>query len=295
MSPPLPCPPEAILLATDLAARSDRARDRALQLARQWNARILALTVVPPAQGRASAGRMIPPPTWLRDETAEQSAMRQLEHDLDGTGVPVEPAVANGTPGPSAVHMARTGGCGLVVVGATADAWTQPPEPGTTGRWLARHSPVPTLVVHRRVDGPYRRIAVASDFSATSLKALGFAAACFDNSAITLVHGANAPAAGVLRGAPDRDTVMREMLRHARARAAAQLEQAQLQGRASVAIEPADPARLLNAWARAHDADLVVIGNHGRSTLRRALLGSVARQILEAAQVDVLVVPGGHH
>ena len=39
--------PNAILLATDLSARCDRALSRALQLARQWQARLVVATVLP--------------------------------------------------------------------------------------------------------------------------------------------------------------------------------------------------------------------------------------------------------
>ncbi len=42
--------------------------------------------------------------------------------------------------------------------------------------------------------------------------------------------------------------------------------------------------------ARTHQADLIVIGSHGRRGLSRALLGSDAEQILRLAPVPVLLV-----
>jgi len=47
-------PPKKVLLATDLSARSDRALDRATQLARQWDA---GLVVVHALEDQALATR----------------------------------------------------------------------------------------------------------------------------------------------------------------------------------------------------------------------------------------------
>ena len=47
---------------------------------------------------------------------------------------------------------------------------------------------------------------------------------------------------------------------------------------------------LLHLAAR-HQVDLIVIGTHGRSGIRRALLGSVAEEVLRHATCPVLVVP----
>ncbi len=47
-----PTTPRHILLATDLSSRSDRALDRAVRLAREWDARLVALTVVDPERDR---------------------------------------------------------------------------------------------------------------------------------------------------------------------------------------------------------------------------------------------------
>lgn len=51
------------------------------------------------------------------------------------------------------------------------------------------------------------------------------------------------------------------------------------------------PHRLIVQAALEHGADLMVMGSHGRSGLRRALLGSVAESVLRHAPIPVLVVP----
>jgi nucleotide-binding universal stress UspA family protein len=45
--------------------------------------------------------------------------------------------------------------------------------------------------------------------------------------------------------------------------------------------------------AESRDADLVVVGSHGRSGLRAAILGSVSRHVVEHAHCPVVVVRAG--
>jgi nucleotide-binding universal stress UspA family protein len=45
--------------------------------------------------------------------------------------------------------------------------------------------------------------------------------------------------------------------------------------------------------ARQWEADLIVVGTHGRRGIGRVLLGSGAEQVIRSAPVPVLVIPGG--
>lgn len=53
-------------------------------------------------------------------------------------------------------------------------------------------------------------------------------------------------------------------------------------------------AAALTHLADTINADLIAVGTHGRSGLRRALLGSVAEQVLRNAHVPVLVIGPGY-
>ncbi|MFB1063018.1 universal stress protein [Natrinema sp. H-ect4] len=50
------------------------------------------------------------------------------------------------------------------------------------------------------------------------------------------------------------------------------------------------PHRMIADYAEDNDIDLIVIGSHGRSGVRRALLGSVTERVLRSTTVPVLVV-----
>ncbi len=73
------------------------------------------------------------------------------------------------------------------------------------------------------------------------------------------------------------------------ARTAASLLEAGIQ--AESAVGDGSPALRLVEAAAAWDADLVVVGSHGRSGLGQLLLGSVARGVLYNAPCAVLIVP----
>lgn len=51
-----------------------------------------------------------------------------------------------------------------------------------------------------------------------------------------------------------------------------------------------DPALALVDYAEDHDADLIVVAHRGTTQRRRDLLGSVAQEVVEKADISVLVV-----
>jgi nucleotide-binding universal stress UspA family protein len=56
-------------------------------------------------------------------------------------------------------------------------------------------------------------------------------------------------------------------------------------------VESADPVASILACADAIDADLIVTGSHGRSGVKRALLGSVVESLLHRARRPIMAVP----
>ncbi|RMG87399.1 MAG: universal stress protein [Candidatus Dadabacteria bacterium] len=56
-------------------------------------------------------------------------------------------------------------------------------------------------------------------------------------------------------------------------------------------VTAGDPAEEILRVASARNADLVVLGNHGRRGLARALYGSTVQRVVEAARFPVLAVP----
>lgn len=56
-------------------------------------------------------------------------------------------------------------------------------------------------------------------------------------------------------------------------------------------IETADPIhRVVSDYATDHDADLIVMGTHGRAGLARYLLGSITEKIVRVPDIVVLTI-----
>jgi nucleotide-binding universal stress UspA family protein len=98
---------------------------------------------------------------------------------------------------------------------------------------------------------------------------------------------------------PPVPTVGEELKEHRRALAeigeratARALERARAEGvEAEVALVAERPVQGLLDLASEHDARLIVVGTHGESPLRGAILGSVPHKLLQVSGTPVLVVP----
>jgi nucleotide-binding universal stress UspA family protein len=141
----------------------------------------------------------------------------------------------------------------------------------------------------------WRRIVVATDFSPTARVALRSAEALARDTGtgLVLVHVVDLPsttyAFGVERlGFPDIREAWAAEARRTLVAAAARLRR---RGLGAVEVD----VRIGKSWVqivesvRAHGADLVVLGNSGRSRFDRLLLGSTAENVVRHSPVPVLV------
>jgi nucleotide-binding universal stress UspA family protein len=137
-----------------------------------------------------------------------------------------------------------------------------------------------------------KRILVPFDFSAHSTAAVDYAAllAARLGASLRLLHVYDPPdsLAGIVPG-----TSVREEEDSARRVAERELQRLQLRIGDAVAVDTAVVAGAPVAEILRHAEggfDLIVMGTHGRSGLRRLLLGSVTEEVLRRAKVPVLVV-----
>ncbi len=286
--------PSSILLATDLSARCDRALSRALQLARQWRARLVVATVLPDSDASGLIARLLPNADALDGTTARTLAEQRVRRLLQGEAddVAVEIRLGHGHVGRAVLQLAAEEGCGLVITGIAGDPLFELPLVGSTVLWLTRHSMLPVLIVHERVRGPYRNLALASDFSASANQAARCALELLGAPLqLSVVHALESPGSVLLTA--DRDVLQDEARGSARAQAQALLAELRpVLGEAHVQklIEPGDPARMLADHALASGTELVIVATHGRSALFDLLIGSVARRLVETLETDTLLV-----
>jgi nucleotide-binding universal stress UspA family protein len=143
-----------------------------------------------------------------------------------------------------------------------------------------------------------RRILVPTDFTETSEKAiewaLGLAAKL--GAAVTVMHAYELPIIGFPDGAIVATPEIASHIADA-SRAALDATVKRLTGRGipieSVLREGATWEEI-NAVAELIAADLIVIGTHGRKGLARALLGSVAENVIRTATRPVVSIRDAH-
>lgn len=144
----------------------------------------------------------------------------------------------------------------------------------------------------------FRRILHASDFSPASRRAfdeaIGLAKA--NDAQLTIVHVIE-PVMPVVEDAYVSAQAYDRLVKSQRAAAAKRIEtlgrRAQTAGvRVTTRLVDGNPRDAIARAAKRSAADLVVVGTHGRTGLRRLLLGSVAERIVAISPCPVLTVRG---
>jgi nucleotide-binding universal stress UspA family protein len=185
----------------------------------------------------------------------------------------------------------------LVVLGARGHGTVETMLLGSVSAEVTALSPAPVLVARRP---SLRRIVLAWDGSECAGHAASlltdwpiFAGSTVDVISVVELHvpwwsGFAQP--GALEYMPEYiDAVDHSRSQHAElARTmATRLKSAGLT--AEPGFREGEPAREIIAAARDRDADLILVGTHGRTGLARLVLGSVARNVLQHAPCSVLV------
>lgn len=280
-----------ILVATDLSSRADRAMRRAAIAAAARGAELLILYAVDDDQPAAIV------------EATRREAAALLARAADGlpelSGLATRTLVEAGDPFDVILRVAQEQACDLIVLGEHRRRLLRDMLVGTTVERVIRLSRRPVLMVNTLPIGPYRQVLAASDLGPAAAAMLGAAAATglLDDAALSVLHARESAVGAVLAagGAPaERRAEHKEAaLRQAREELAAFLAglgHPALRGAEALAVaQPPVPA-ILGAVERLRP-DLLVIGTRGAASMERAVLGSVAAEVLRQVGCDALTIP----
>lgn len=278
-------PAKRVLLATDLSARCDRALDRAVQLAQQWQAQLVAVNVAESMQ----TPDMVLNWAYGAEEDNLLILRQQLREDMADAEVPVSIKVVKGEPAGSIVEAAGSEACELIVTGMARS------EPfgrfilGTTVEKLVRLANQPVLVVRKRPHGPYRRILVATDFSRASSLALGTALKLFPGQSIVLFHAVKQNLTELASEKPQPLQVNAAFQAQADEFHDAMGLSSEVRARITLHVEAGRLESALTQYVRLHSIDLVVIGSRGQSSLMAGLVGSSASKLLHWLPCDTMI------
>lgn len=280
--------PRKILCATDLTPGCDRAIDRAIQLAAEWKALLLLVHVVD------DTGLQTKDFTALTRQ-AEAELKRQTSDHPAAAEIEIEVIVSQGNPAERILVKCDRLFVDLLVMGTGDKSSLRQRLLGSTIDHVLRNALQPVLSVRDRAHVAYRTIAVATDFSAPSKEALDCALALFPNTKTTVVHAYEDTLHGLL--ASDRVTGELAERHKIEMRALAEKSMAEFVEEArslwpglQTAIEIGTPDLGLMTYVERQNPDLIVVGTHGRTGLRRAVIGSVTERLIATLPRDILAV-----
>jgi nucleotide-binding universal stress UspA family protein len=165
---------------------------------------------------------------------------------------------------------------------------------GSVAEKVVRHAPVSVLVVRGTPDGPnFERVLCPIDFSDDASRIIERAEELTNptGAGLELLHAIELPLAA--SGDPLLTDFVNDLDRRATIEIERYAEEVTDRRRVPVRTEvlTGNPAELtLAKLEEDRTFDLVAVGTHGRSRLRRMVLGSVAEKLVRHAPCSVLVV-----
>lgn len=271
-------PIERILLMTNLAPHSDRAMERAVQLAAQSGAELTALYVVQPSDGQP-----LSPYDRLPAREIEAEIRRHLMSVPLAASVVPFVTVTEGTLEDAARSFAEWWGPDLMVAGVHRSNGLSDLFSVSTVERISTASTAPLLVVRNKPFAPYVNTMVPVDFLDASRTSVEMALALVQEGSLHLLHVFDVPGTMNAMVPPVSDGFKAEF--------AALLDGHQI-GRRVVAtnVRHGGAMREIIDAAYVERPDLIVMGTQGRSGIERVLLGSTAHDVLEHLPSDVLLV-----
>lgn len=223
---------------------------------------------------------------------AEQAVLRRLQDQVAGLGGKgIECRTMAGPADTAIVGLAKEVEADLIVVGATERGGLSRAVLGTTAGRVIRTASAPVLINRRADDRGLRRVLMTTDLSELSgrVHQLGTRLASLLGDAdedIRTLLVLDEDLATLATGAAD---FVEKVENSELAPFLAQWSPGgvEIAGR----VRLGDPAEEILAEIEEWNADLVVVGTHGRSGLSRILIGSVAEAVARRAACDVLVIP----
>lgn len=287
-----------VMIATDFSDTAAAATAWGTEIATAHDGRVLLVHALH-AQGPMSDYL---PVTADLGEELRNAARERLDSEaasLRERGVEVDVQLEIGLPSESILRVAEETSPDLLVVGTRGLSGFRHLLLGSTAERVVQRAPCPVLTVHpedRDEHRPIRSILVPTDFSEDARRAATTGQRLLshleEGAELTLLHAYHLPVEYTAYGTIPTGLSFREdvitMAEQQLAETAAELEREGLT--VNTAAREGYPPEVIVSVAEEIDADLVVMGTHGRTGLQHLLLGSNAERVVQHAPCPVLTV-----
>jgi len=265
---------EKLMVATDGSKYSENAIREAINLAKICSSNLIAVSVV---KTNLEFDSVLPQFV----EKAEQEAIKHLESvkaQAAKEGVNCITIVSRSEePYEDIVRHATKNNVDMIIMGTHGKTEMKRLMMGSVTALVIGHAPCKILVLPLNARVEYKNVLIATDGSkygeAAASEALGIAKRCGSSLIVISVASSDAEIASAA-GNVKKITGMAEK------------ENIHVEG---IAVK-GKPYEAIIETAKQKDADLIIMGSHGRTGLTRLLMGSVTERVIGHAEAAVLVV-----
>lgn len=286
---------EKLLLATDGSLFSEGAIREAIRLAKKCSSKLSALSVIETNPEYAA----IAPQLLEKAEKAAREHLESVKAQAKKEGVDCSTSILEGEDSYNYIaEEAAKNKIAMIILGRRGRTGLKRLAMGSTAARVIGHAPCNVLVVPKAAIVEFKSIVVATDGSpystAAASEAIGIAKKNSSKlTVISVVPAELATPTDVDFAATGLELLAEKEMQAAEKNAKAVKEAAQKEGVAVQAfVMTGKPADAIIETAKEKNADLIIVGSHGRTGIERLLMGSVAERVIVMSSCAVLVVKG---
>ncbi len=281
---------KSILVATDLSVRSDRALQRALNLAKTYKARLTILYVIDEDS----------PEVLHKDfrRLAKKEILEAITEKSKGVDYKIE--ITTGIPHKKILQTTLAVKADLVVLGLHRHTNKGNSMMGSVIGRVVKDSLKPVLVVREHAKSEYKKILIAFDFNSHSKNSLKLSLNLFPEANFTMLHSYHMPFLGITgvsssalekEHQEDCEKEMNQTLKEVVNNLSKSDKKVGSGASYKVKnkLENGSIIDVLNREVLLSKAQLIVIGTHARSGISRLMSLNVAETFLIDPPCDVLV------
>jgi len=276
-----------ILVAVDGSPTSLHALEESFKLAHNEGSWITVVSVIPPYTGDLDLVAVGGVMAAMRRPCEE--ALRKALELAEKQRALIKTVCEEGEPHERIIDLAQAENCDLIVIGRRGLRRLERVLVGSVTARVIGYSPIDVLVVTRDTNVGFKKVLIATDGSRYSelakKRAIDFAGSY--GGELVAVSAVDVPSE-LYAESPK---TVEELVKKARSYVEAIKNEAGQTGiKTEVIVREGEAYRVITDTARETGANIIVMGSHGRTGLKRLLMGSVTEKVIGHTPCPVLVV-----